>query len=152
MKINYTLLLCAFVLLAGCAYQSAQPQQAAPQTNVPATPVTPATSATQGTSQSGSLTVQPPNTDSAQLSQTDISIANFAFDPAQATVKAGTTVTWTNNDSAPHKLISDSTLDGFGSKDISQGGKYSYTFMSAGTFDYSCQIHPSMKGSIVVTP
>lgn len=87
----------------------------------------------------------------------NISILNYAFDPANLTVKAGTTVTWVNNDSVPHKVVpvsgsSDAIAPGFGSANLSQGDSYSFTFASAGTVDYYCQIHPMMKGRITVTP
>lgn len=75
-----------------------------------------------------------------------IDIKNFAFDPNSLTVKAGTTVTWTNQDSAPHKILG----SGFESGDLSKGQTFSYTFNDKGKFDYSCSIHPSMKGKVIV--
>ncbi len=79
-----------------------------------------------------------------------VAITNFAFNPATITVKVGTTVTWTNNDSAPHTITAD---DGsFNSGDIGQGKTYSHTFSSAGTFPYHCTVHPFMKATVVVTP
>ena len=75
-----------------------------------------------------------------------VSIQNFAFDPATLTVKKGTEVIWTNNDSAPHKIQSDS----FSSKTLGQGTSFSFTFNEAGNFDYFCAIHPSMTGRIIV--
>jgi len=76
----------------------------------------------------------------------NVAIQNFAFDPADLAVKAGDTVTWTNNDSAPHQIKSDV----FNSPSLSKGQTFSFTFQNAGTFDYSCAIHPSMKGRIIV--
>ncbi len=55
-------------------------------------------------------------------------------------------ITWTNRDSAPHTI----TGDNFDSGSISQGSTFSQTFKDAGTFDYVCTIHPSMKGKVVV--
>lgn len=75
-----------------------------------------------------------------------IEIRNFSFNPAKLTIKAGTTVTWTNGDSAPHQIKSDS----FNSSPLSQGQSYSFQFNDPGTYDYICSIHPSMKGEIVV--
>ena len=81
---------------------------------------------------------------------TAVSISNFAFSPATISVKVGTTVTWTNNDSAPHTITAD---DGsFDSGEIAQGKSYSHAFSSAGTFTYHCSVHPFMKASVVVTP
>ena len=75
-----------------------------------------------------------------------INIQNFAFNPQETTVKKGTTVTWTNNDSAPHQIKSAS----FNSSQLGKGQSFSFTFNDAGTFDYSCAIHPSMTGKIIV--
>lgn len=75
-----------------------------------------------------------------------INIQNFAFSPATITVKKGTTVTWTNNDSAPHQIKSAT----FNSSQLNKGQTYSFTFNDTGTFDYSCAIHPSMLGKIII--
>ncbi len=76
-----------------------------------------------------------------------VSVKNFVFNPAVLNINAGDTVTWTNNDSAAHRISG----AGFQSSDLSKGQSYSFTFTSAGTFDYICAIHPSiMKGEIIV--
>jgi plastocyanin len=78
-----------------------------------------------------------------------VSIKDFAFNPADVTVAKGTTVTWKNDDSATHRIKSG---DGsFDSKDLKNGNSFDHTFDTAGTFDYICGIHPSMKGKITVT-
>ena len=82
--------------------------------------------------------------------EASVLIEGFAFDPPELTVSVGTTVTWTNQDSATHTA---SSTDGvFDSGNLSGGsGTYTHTFTEAGTFDYICNIHPSMEGTIVVT-
>ncbi len=75
-----------------------------------------------------------------------VSIQNFAFNPASLTVKKGTTVTWTNNDAVAHQIKSAT----FNSSLLGQGQKFSFTFNTVGTFDYSCAVHPSMLGKIIV--
>lgn len=75
-----------------------------------------------------------------------VTIENFSFNPGSLTVKQGTKVTWTNKDSAPHKIKSDT----FNSSDLNQGDKFEFTFDKKGSFDYICGIHPSMSGKIVV--
>jgi plastocyanin len=75
-----------------------------------------------------------------------VSISNFAFDPADLTVKVGDSVTWTNSDSAPHTIA----FADFASEQLAQGATYSHTFDKAGTFDYTCSIHPQMAGKITV--
>lgn len=75
-----------------------------------------------------------------------VSIKGFAFEPASLKVARGSTVIWTNRDSVDHTI----TGPGFDSGQVVPGATFSYTFDKAGTYDYSCGIHPSMKGQVVV--
>jgi len=77
-----------------------------------------------------------------------VSIANFAFSPSTISVKAGTTVTWTNKDSVPHTATSDTGA--FDSGTLLQGKSFSFTFKTAGTFSYHCSVHPMMKATVTV--
>jgi plastocyanin len=88
------------------------------------------------------------NTNSTQpdYQPVSINISNFSFNPKQRTVKIGTTVTWTNDDPAPHTIASAD----FTSQTLNTGDSYSFTFTQAGTYDYYCAIHPSMTGQIIV--
>lgn len=86
-----------------------------------------------------------------------VRIQGFSFDPAALVIKAGTTVTWTNDDAAPHQLVTDPNQAGSGltvtdSPTLGQGQSFSHTFDQAGTWKYVCRIHPSMSGSVTVTP
>jgi amicyanin len=86
----------------------------------------------------------------ANAADAQVKIANFTFDPPVLTMKAGTTVTWVNNDDIPH-LVSEK--DGkFRSSALDTGDKFSQTFSAAGTVEYFCAIHPHMTGKIVVEP
>lgn len=80
---------------------------------------------------------------------TAVSIQGFAFSPATLTVPRGTTVVWTNADNAPHTATSENGP--FDSPVLNQGGTFSFTFNSSGMFQYHCDIHPSMRGTVVVT-
>jgi amicyanin len=81
---------------------------------------------------------------------TAVSIVNFAFSPADLSVKVGDTVTWTNKDEEPHNVVAG---DGsFRSPGLDSNGTYSYTFTKVGSFDYMCGIHPFMHGTVVVKP
>jgi plastocyanin len=81
-----------------------------------------------------------------------IAIKNFAFDPSSLTVKSGTVVKWTNQDGASHAIVSDTGSPAtFSSDSLSTGASYSFTFTQPGTYTYHCSIHPSMKGTIIVT-
>lgn len=77
-----------------------------------------------------------------------VAIQGFAFNPATLTVKAGDTVIWTNKDAMAHTVTGDN--GGPASSSIGPNGTYSFTFRSAGTFNYHCAIHPSMHGTVVV--
>ena len=79
-----------------------------------------------------------------------IVIQNFKFDSSSLTVKKGTTVVWDNNDSMAHTVTSDEGSE-LASPSIAPGGNYDHVFNSIGTFTYHCTIHPSMKGTIIVT-
>ncbi|MFZ5855123.1 MAG: cupredoxin domain-containing protein [Chloroflexota bacterium] len=79
-----------------------------------------------------------------------VTIKGFAFNPAAITVRAGTTITWANEDGVRHTVTLDSGATT--SDALSTGATYSQTFATAGTFPYHCSIHPSMKGSVTVTP
>jgi plastocyanin len=85
---------------------------------------------------------------SAQAADTEVLIDQFTFTPQRITVKAGTTVTWTNEDDVPHTIASSSKL--FRSKALDTGDKFSFTFTTPGTYEYFCSVHPHMTGAVVV--
>ena len=77
-----------------------------------------------------------------------VSIANFAFAPAEISVAAGQAVTWTNDDAAPHGLA---YKDGApGTNPLLPGASFSRTYDKPGTYDYICAVHPYMSGKVVV--
>jgi len=75
----------------------------------------------------------------------------MAFSPADMTVKAGTTVTWTNNDVVSHTVVESDGQTGPASSTLTPGNTYSFTFNTAGTYHYHCTIHPTMTGTITIT-
>jgi len=79
----------------------------------------------------------------------EILIRQNTFIPDMMTVKTGETVTWVNQESYLHDVVSD---DGtFVSPRLATGQKYSFTFTKEGTYTYICGIHPFMRATIVVT-
>jgi plastocyanin len=77
-----------------------------------------------------------------------VSIANFAFTPGEITIAPGESVTWTNDDGAPHGL---EYADGApGTNLLLPGASFSRQFDQPGTYDYSCAVHPYMTGRVVV--
>ena len=84
----------------------------------------------------------------AQDAANVITIDNFTFTPPELTVAVGTTVKWVNHDDIPHTVVEKNKA--FRSKALDTDDAYSFTFASAGTFDYFCGLHPHMVGKIIV--
>ena len=78
-----------------------------------------------------------------------VKIDNFSFGPANITIPAGTTVTWTNSDDVPHVVTSDDNKM-FKSKALDTEDRFSFTFTKPGTYNYYCAIHPKMTARVVV--
>ena len=77
-----------------------------------------------------------------------VTIDNFTFTAPELTIAAGTTVKWVNHDDIPHNVVNKDKR--FRSKALDTDDSYSFTFASAGTYDYFCGLHPHMQGKIVV--
>ncbi len=99
-----------------------------------------------GTATIMAAVVLPGRADTASLA---VSIDNFTFTPPSLTVKAGTTVTWTNKDDIPHGIASSGNAFAK-SPALDTDQNYSFTFTTPGTYQYFCYIHPHMVGTIVV--
>jgi plastocyanin len=84
----------------------------------------------------------------SQNAPNTVTIQNFAFNPNSLTVPVGTTVTWVNQESTPHDVVSDTGV--FTSPRLNTGANYTYTFTQTGEYPYICGIHPSMKAKIIV--
>jgi YVTN family beta-propeller protein len=96
------------------------------------------------------IVVQPTATKAAAGGDAAVSIANFAFAPTPLTVAVGATVTWRNDDGAPHALA---FADGAKASDLLlPGQRFARTYAEAGTFDYVCSVHPYMTGKVTVRP
>jgi plastocyanin len=90
-------------------------------------------------------------TSSTPAATNSVVIENFAFSPADITVKKGTTVSWTNKDSATHTVTENDGKTGPDSGNLATGKSYSFTYNTVGTFKYHCAIHPNMVGTVTVT-
>ncbi|HEY4863203.1 MAG TPA: cupredoxin family copper-binding protein [Xanthobacteraceae bacterium] len=86
----------------------------------------------------------------AEDAKAKVTIDNFTFAPAELTISVGTTVTFDNHDDIPHSVVEKNKL--FRSKALDTDESYSFTFTSAGTYDYFCGLHPHMVGKIIVKP
>lgn len=127
MRLRTIVSLLACVAVAGCGSSSNDSSSKSTSTAAPA-------ASSSSSSDSGGVTIK---------------AAGFAFAPKSVTVKKGQKVTWTNSDSAPHNVTSgDGTIK---SKDFTKGQSFTYTATKAGTFDYTCTIHPQMQATLIVT-
>ena len=116
------------------------------QTAAPVQPVATVTSPLQ-TTEMPTVTATPTLQKTPSVSENTIRIKNFAFDPASITVKVGSTVRWVNQDSVPHRIL---FADGADSTILAPSQSWSRKIDKAGTFDYSCTIHPTMQGTVIV--
>lgn len=77
-----------------------------------------------------------------------VRIYGMRFEPASLTVKPGTTVTWVQDSRMPHTVTG--KAGGMRSNTLNTRQQFSHTFDAAGTYDYACDFHPSMQGSVIV--
>ncbi len=80
----------------------------------------------------------------------DVNIQNFAFNPGLVAIGVGDTVRWTNNDFFFHSVTSNTLV--FDSGMLAPGDQFSFTFNSADVFNYHCDFHTFMTGSVEVVP
>jgi len=133
--------------LAACGSKSTGAYGAKPAAAAGTTPTTTATTMADMPGVPSTTTASPAG---PAVAADQVSITNFSFMPAAITVKAGTTVTWTNNDEEPHTVFSGA--GGVKSPVLaSHQNTFSFTFSKPGTFDYNCTIHPFMHGTVTVT-
>jgi plastocyanin len=85
---------------------------------------------------------------SAPVATTKVSmVKSYRFDPATIRIKAGDTVTWTNNDNFTHTV----RVDGEPDHKVGRGDSVSITFDTAGTYHYECTLHShDMHGTVIV--
>jgi len=137
MKSGFILLVVTLLLVGACGCT-----QTAPSVLPPATVPAPLQ-----TTQLPTVTTIPAPQTTTSVSANTIPIKNFAFDPPSMTVKVGSTVRWVNQDSVPHRIL---FTDGADSTILAPMQSWSRKFDRAGTYDYSCTIHPTMQGTIIV--
>ena len=91
---------------------------------------------------------QSPSKAAATGTTVQAAIDNFAYTPKELTVRAGSTVRWTNKDDIPHTVTSESGL--FSSPVMDSNQTFQFTFEKPGKFLYFCKLHPKMTGSVTV--
>jgi plastocyanin len=137
MKQGIILLAITIILIAvcGCTQTPATPPL---QTN----PTTP-----EITTESQTVVMTPTQQKTPAVSDNTIRIKNLAFDRENIGVQIGSTVRWVNLDSVPHRILFE---DGADSKVLAASQSWSRKFDEAGTYKYSCTIHPTMQGTVIV--
>jgi serine protease Do len=94
-------------------------------------------------------TAQAPSPLAALPTPTDkVVVQNSAFTPSSNVVTVGASVTWTNRDQESYFITEDNQSFAFS---LPAGGSFKLTFTDAGVFNYHCQIHPSMQGTVIVS-
>lgn len=85
---------------------------------------------------------------SAYAADHKVMIKGMKFSPAALVVSVGDTITFTNMDGAPHTATAKNGA--FDTGRLSKGKSAKVKVSSAGTLNYFCQVHPSMKAKISV--
>ena len=148
-----SLLLAMGAVLAACSSPAAstwEPNEPASQAPTMA-PRQPESSS----SATASATATPHDMDGMDGGETvTIDIANFAYEPAEIVIAAGTEVVFTNSDSAPHTVTAGTDAepmpDAFDSGLLQRGDTFSFVFDEPGEFAYFCDRHPPMTGTVLV--
>ncbi len=81
--------------------------------------------------------------------QHNIEIRNMAFSTTSIKIKEGDTVAWINYDSQPHRIIS-KRASFLQSEKLLHNDSYGFEFKEKGEFDFYCELHPDMKGIVIV--
>jgi len=89
--------------------------------------------------------------DTAASGEVEVAIKDFLFKDATVTVAKGTKITWTNEDSAVHSVVSSEKGVFASAPTMEQNATFTFTADKSGTIDYICGIHNYMKGTIVVS-
>ena len=93
--------------------------------------------------------VASPQIDVGEVGEATVGIAELFYRPHTITILAGGSVTWVNNDTVPHTATGrDAEILQSGT--IEPGNDFTQTFNTPGTYEYYCEFHPDMTGTIVV--
>ena len=79
-----------------------------------------------------------------------VEIRGMEFHPAALTVAVGDTIVWVNRDIVPHTATASGRVKAWDTKQLSQGQTGRYIARHKGTLHYSCTLHPTMHGTVIV--
>src|SRR4051794_14072827 len=94
------------------------------------------------------ITDLPLESETTVAAMKDVSVDNFSFAPAAASVPLGGSVRWTNRDDVPHVIMSSDKK--FKSPVLDTDQQFSFTFDAPGNYEYFCSLHPKMTGRVSV--
>jgi plastocyanin len=83
----------------------------------------------------------------------NVAIKLFQYQPGRIQVRAGTAVTWVNEDQIFHTVTADvpeQKSGGFNAALDGKGKTFSFIFSQLGTYSYYCERHEHMRGEIEV--
>ncbi len=128
------------VLLAACSSESSATQE-------PAAESTPTAEA-----ETEEPTAEPAEEEPA--ADAEVRIVNSVFQPAELTVSVGDEVAFLNDDTFTHTITEgtdgDAVEDPIVDDEITGRGEVRVTFDEAGTYEITCEIHPTMQMTITV--
>lgn len=125
------------------AAESEKPAQQAATNTTPAKSNTPA-----------AVVAKPDQNGQFPTPSVEVRMRNFTFSPATITIEPGTTVVWTQRDPIFHNVhiykANGMEKDIVGDSLNQRGEQFAVTFYNEGTYEYECDPHPGMIGTIVV--
>ena len=136
------------LVLAACASPAATPSATEPPTPSATEAATPSASPSAEESESAEPSEE------ATAEEVRVRLESSNFDPSELTIPAGTTVLFLNADSYTHTVtegtggqaVDDPIVD----REIAQNRSVRVTFEEPGTYDITCEIHPSMQLTVTV--
>ncbi|MEV0775600.1 cupredoxin family copper-binding protein [Streptomyces sp. NPDC050428] len=114
------------------------------------TPASPTVPVAAQAAQPEAQAAQPAAAQQVKAADYTIVIKDMAYAQPKLTVEVGQTVTWVNEDTAPHTVTTSSGPDTLDSGNLAKGDSWSFTFTKAGVYDYYCAVHPDMVAGITV--
>jgi plastocyanin len=134
---------CVFALLAtGCAGNSGD------QDDVTSSTVGAASTTTTVAAPVLSTPSSVDETAALAVATVEVAISGFAFEPADITIAARSTVVWTNEDASPHTVTEASGL--FDSGTLQRDQRFEHVFNTPGVYTYRCTFHAGMIGTVTV--
>lgn len=90
-------------------------------------------------------------TEAGASSDGSVQIERSRFDPLEVTIAAGGSVEFVNNDPFDHTVTSaKDSSPSYDSGPFGQDETFTQTYDEAGSYDYFCQIHPTMRATVIV--